>query len=79
MAEKVLLNEVMVSLGTDAPELPELLLDPPLLPQAASTRAALTETAVSPAFFVTENNLKPPRSWARTYPGGTQTRPQGGI
>ncbi|HEY1919722.1 MAG TPA: hypothetical protein VGH27_29475 [Streptosporangiaceae bacterium] len=56
MAEKVLLNEVMVSFGTDAPEPPELLPDDPLLPQAASTRAALTATAVSPAFFVTENN-----------------------
>jgi hypothetical protein len=29
---------------------------PPLLPQAATTRAALAATAVSPTRFVTENN-----------------------
>jgi hypothetical protein len=80
MAEKVLLNELMLSFGTDAPELPEELpLDEPLLPQAASTRAALPATAASPAFFVTENNENHLVHRPGRIQAGTRTTPQGGI
>ena len=60
IALKELLISLRLSCGTEPPELPgELLLlldEPPLLPQAATTRAALAATAVSPTRFVTENN-----------------------
>jgi hypothetical protein len=59
IALKELLIWLTLSCGTEPPELPgELLLldEPPLLPQAATTRAALAATAVSPTRFVTENN-----------------------
>ncbi|HEY3977438.1 MAG TPA: hypothetical protein VGM79_09215 [Streptosporangiaceae bacterium] len=58
MAEKLLLSELTLSCGTFvAPELellPPLLEDVPLLPQAASTSAALAATAAAAAVFVTE-------------------------
>ena len=57
MAEKLLLSALTLSCGTlVAPEL-ELLpleLDGALLPQAASTSAALAATAAAAAVFVTE-------------------------
>jgi hypothetical protein len=59
IALKELLIWLTLSCGTELPELPEELLllgEPPLLPQAATTRAALAATAVSPTRFVTENN-----------------------
>jgi hypothetical protein len=60
IAEKVLLSELMLTCGTDPPVLPEELLLPldgvPLLPQAATTSAALPASAVSPTLFETENN-----------------------
>ena len=61
IALKELLIALRLSCGTEPPELPgELLLllldEPPLLPHAATTRAALAATAVSPTRFVTENN-----------------------
>jgi hypothetical protein len=59
IALKELLIWLTLSCGTEPPELPgELVLldEPPLLPQAATTRAALAATAVSPIRFVTENN-----------------------
>jgi len=59
IALKELLISLTLSCGTELPELPEVLLlleEPPLLPQAATTRAALAATAVSPTRFVTENN-----------------------
>jgi hypothetical protein len=55
MAEKFRVNDAVVSFGIcdalSCPELPD-----PLLPQAASTSAALAATDASPTFFVTENN-----------------------
>jgi hypothetical protein len=58
IAEKLFVNEPTLSCGTDPdpPEPPEdLLAGLPLLPQAATARAAAATTAVSPALFVTEN------------------------
>jgi hypothetical protein len=65
IAEKFLVNELVVSVGTDAAlELLELLAaGAPLLPHAAMTRAALPATAVRPTLLVAEFT-KPPRSWA---------------
>jgi hypothetical protein len=58
IAEKFLVNELVVSVGTDAAlELLELLAaGAPLLPHAAMTRAALPATAVSPTLLGTEYN-----------------------
>jgi hypothetical protein len=57
MAEKLLLSAVIDSFGTEllVPAV-ELLLLPevPLLPQAATTRAALAAIAANAAVFVTE-------------------------
>jgi hypothetical protein len=58
IAEKLLVNELKLSCGTDPPPLPvELLLadGEPLLPQAATRSAALPASAVSPTLFETEN------------------------
>jgi hypothetical protein len=59
IALKELLIWPRLSCGTDPLELPEELVpegELVLLPQAATTRAALAATAVSPTRFVTENN-----------------------
>jgi len=58
IAEKLLLSWETDTCGTE-PELLELELELeelPLLPQAASIRAALPATAVSPTLLVTEDN-----------------------
>jgi hypothetical protein len=54
---KVLSKELALSCGTGPPEPPEEPVDGlPLLPQAATRRAAHPASAVSPDLFVTENN-----------------------
>ena len=55
IAEKSRVNELVEidGVGTEPPVLPELGLVP-LLPQAATTSAALTATAVRPTLLVTE-------------------------
>jgi hypothetical protein len=57
IAEKELLSEATLTCGTEEPVLEELLPleGEPLLPQAATTSAALPASAVSPTLFETEN------------------------
>jgi hypothetical protein len=56
MAEKLLLSAVIDSFGTEllVPAVELLLLEVPLLPQAAATKAALAAIAANAAVFVTE-------------------------
>jgi hypothetical protein len=56
MAEKLLLSDEIDSCGTEvlALELEPPLAEVPLLPQAATTRAALAAIAATAAVFVTE-------------------------